>query len=62
MDRLVNLPEMLNHSKSVQEHLDYDRVGGERGEKPDEFHLGDKPGNREAWYQLIGEATIADVI
>jgi len=24
LDRLVNLPEILNHSKSVQEHLDYD--------------------------------------
>ena len=24
MDRSVNLPEILNHSKSVQEHLDYD--------------------------------------
>jgi hypothetical protein len=27
LDRLVNLLEILNTPKSVQEHLDYDQVG-----------------------------------
>jgi transposase len=26
LDRLVNLPEILNHPKSVQNHLDYDQI------------------------------------